>query len=150
MLNFFFCLQAGELLDEYINDQMMEYPLPPTSCVLTPGFGLRVKHLILAVAPAYHYNEDASELMQQTYHNVLLMAMDKGASSISLPSLGTGGMGFPIAEASKIAMTAFRRFLLLYPDYTPVIRIVCFEVSVFESFSSAFSSVEDGYEVPLR
>ena len=129
---------------------MLQYPLPPASVVRTPGFGMGVKHLALVVSPVYMYHTNAADLLEKCYTNVLLMAKEKGARKVSLPSLGTGGMGYPVGQASKVALTAMRKFLLKYPDSLDSVRIVCFEASVFRAFTSARQMVQGGFDAPLH
>jgi O-acetyl-ADP-ribose deacetylase (regulator of RNase III) len=137
------------MLDSWINEQKFKFPLSPSSVIVTPGFGMHVKHLIMTVAPVYRYHNNAPEVMGRTYRNVLAAAKDQGATRISLPSLGTGGMGFPIRLASKIGLFEIRKFLLDHPDFAPTIRIICFEDRVFNEFSTAYNSLKDEYQVTL-
>jgi O-acetyl-ADP-ribose deacetylase (regulator of RNase III) len=82
--------------------------------VLTPGFKLKQKFVIHTVAP--YLDEKGNEqplLLKRCYTSCLEQALKKKnlINSIAFPCLGTGYYGYPLKEASIIAITAVSEFL---------------------------------------
>ena len=49
--------------------------------------------------------------MKQAYRNTLKLAVSKGLKTIAFPSISTGAYGYPIEEASRMAVGTGRSFL---------------------------------------
>jgi O-acetyl-ADP-ribose deacetylase (regulator of RNase III) len=72
---------------------------------ITTGGKLAARFVIHAVGPIYkggHKGEP--ELLASAYKRSLEVARENNLSSIAFPSLSTGAYGYPIGEASKIAL----------------------------------------------
>lgn len=52
-----------------------------------------------------------SELLKQAYRNTLKLAVSKGLRTIAFPSISTGAYGYPIEEASQVALGTVKAFL---------------------------------------
>ncbi len=52
-----------------------------------------------------------AELLKQAYRNSLKLAVAKGLKTIAFPSISTGAYGYPIEEASRIAIGTVKDFL---------------------------------------
>ena len=80
--------------------------------VITSGGNLRTKFVIHTVGPVwmggFHVE---SELLKQAYRNSLKLAAAKGLKSVAFPSISTGAYGYPIAEASLVAIKTVKDFL---------------------------------------
>ena len=91
-----------------------EWPdgLPTGKAVITSGGNLKAKHVIHTVGPVWlgGFHVEA-ELLKQAYRNSLKLAVSKGLKSIAFPSISTGAYGYPIEEASRIAMKTVKDFL---------------------------------------
>jgi O-acetyl-ADP-ribose deacetylase (regulator of RNase III) len=98
-------------------------PLKPGEAVLTPGFNLKAKFVIHAVAPRYMRGlaqaGESSRFIQagltedqqlrSAYRSALELASElEGVSSIAFPSMGTGIYRWPLKEAAFIAVSALR------------------------------------------
>jgi O-acetyl-ADP-ribose deacetylase (regulator of RNase III) len=78
---------------------------PTGSAVATGAGALPAKWIFHAVGPVYHggaYGE--AELLASCYQTCLRMAEERGAGSISFPSISTGVYGYPMADAAGIAL----------------------------------------------
>lgn len=95
--------------------------------VVTPGFGLKARHVIHTVAPIFgqHAPEDVWRFLSSCYRNVFSAARQLKGASIALPSLGTGAYGIPVSRASQIALTAALEHEALGADPRQVI-FCCF------------------------
>ena len=79
---------------------------------ITHGYNLKAKWVIHTVGPVYKdgkYNEAA--LLERCYENSLCIARSYGLKSVAFPSISTGAYGYPIEEASKIALNTIKNFL---------------------------------------
>ncbi len=85
---------------------------PTGRAVLTQGGRLKAKYVIHGVGPVYHGGKRGeAELLSSVYVESLKIASDKGIKSISFPSISTGVYGYPIKEASRIALRTVIDFL---------------------------------------
>ena len=82
------------------------------SAVLTGAGNLRARYVIHAVAPRYSGRPRDGELLAGAYFSSLRLAESAGVKSIAFPSLGTGAYGYPIAQASAIALATVAQHLL--------------------------------------
>jgi O-acetyl-ADP-ribose deacetylase (regulator of RNase III) len=79
---------------------------PAGAAVITPGFKLKARHVIHAVAPVYsqHPEKDVWRLLANCYRSSLALAQKHNVQRIAFPSLGTGAYGLPIAKACRVAI----------------------------------------------
>jgi O-acetyl-ADP-ribose deacetylase (regulator of RNase III) len=86
--------------------------LPTGKAVLTSGGNLKAKYVIHTVGPVwlggFHVE---SELLKQAYRNSLKLAVQNGIKTIAFPSISTGAYGYPIEEASRVAVGSVKKFL---------------------------------------
>ena len=109
----------------------------------TRAYNIRqVKHIIHTVGPVYGMNggRDA-ELLAACYANSLRLAATLGCRSIAFPSISTGAYGYPIAEASRIALTTIRDFVDANPDAFDPIEVVTFSTSDERVYQQTYSEV---------
>jgi len=79
---------------------------PTGEARLTPGFRLKAKHVIHAVAPIYaeHAPDEAWRLLANCYRTSLELAVTHHVRSIAFPCLGTGVYEVPAAQACETAV----------------------------------------------
>ncbi len=86
---------------------------PTGKAVITSGGNLKAKYVIHAVGPVYRGGTHGEpELLKSAYLSSLEMAEQKGLRSVSFPSISTGAYGYPIEEASQIALETVLNYLL--------------------------------------
>jgi O-acetyl-ADP-ribose deacetylase (regulator of RNase III) len=103
-----------EILEECKKIRTTDWPvgLPTGKAVITTGGNLKAKHVIHTVGPVWRGGgDDESGLLAEAYVNSLRVAVMSKLRTIAFPSISTGAYGYPIQEASKIAVTTVRRFL---------------------------------------
>jgi len=102
------------ILEECRRIRETEWPegLPTGKAVITTGGNLRAKHVIHTVGPVWlgGFHVEA-ELLKQAYRNSLKLAVANGLRVIAFPSISTGAYGYPIEEASRIAVNTVKDFL---------------------------------------
>ncbi|KAK9333965.1 A1pp-domain-containing protein [Lipomyces starkeyi] len=98
--------------------QLLEESLTLNGCQtgdakITKGFMLPAKYIIHAVGPVYHQYDknEADRLLERCYLRSLQVAAENGVNTIAFPSISTGIFGFPITEASAVALNSVRQFL---------------------------------------
>ncbi|MGD0450557.1 MAG: O-acetyl-ADP-ribose deacetylase [Candidatus Bathyarchaeia archaeon] len=103
-----------KILEECKRIRATEWPdgLPTGKAVVTSGGNLKAKYVIHTVGPVWlgGFHVEA-ELLKQAYRNSLKLAVAKGIRSIAFPSISTGAYGYPIEEASRIAVKTVKEFL---------------------------------------
>jgi O-acetyl-ADP-ribose deacetylase (regulator of RNase III) len=108
---------------------------PTGSAVITTGGKLKAKYVIHAVGPIYKDGNSGEEkLLSGAYKTSLEIASKKGVKSIAFPSISTGVYGYPIADASKIALKTVIDYLRENPEIE-LVRFVLFsekDLSVYE------------------
>jgi O-acetyl-ADP-ribose deacetylase (regulator of RNase III) len=80
---------------------------------LTQGYDLKARYVIHTVGPVW-YGGDQQEvnLLGRAYRSSLIVAEDAGIGSVAFPAISTGVYQFPKRQATEIAMTEVREFLL--------------------------------------
>ncbi|KAG1718612.1 A1pp-domain-containing protein [Suillus occidentalis] len=89
-------------------------PCPTGDAKITPGFQLPSKHVIHTVGPRWSAFSDTQAMASQLascYKISLQLAIDNNCKSIAFPLISTGIYGYPIDEATQIALKETRIFL---------------------------------------
>jgi O-acetyl-ADP-ribose deacetylase (regulator of RNase III) len=103
-----------KILEECKKIRATDWPegLPTGKAVVTTGGNLKAKHVIHTVGPVWRGGgDDESGLLAEAYVNSLRVALTSKLRTIACPSISTGAFGYPIQEASRIAVTNVKRFL---------------------------------------
>lgn len=78
---------------------------PPGGARITPGFHLPAAFVIHAVGPIWHGGTHAeAELLASAYTAALALAEQHGLRSLAFPAISTGIYGYPLQEATGIAI----------------------------------------------
>ena len=73
--------------------------------VVTGAGSLPAKYVIHAVGPVFRDGRHGEpEQLASCYRTALRLAEEKGARSVSFPSISTGAYGYPITEAAELAL----------------------------------------------
>jgi O-acetyl-ADP-ribose deacetylase len=82
-------------------------PLPAGDAVITSGGLLPARRVIHTVGPRWRGGEHGeAATLARCYRNSLALAAREGLSSVAFPSISTGAYGFPVDEASVVALGA--------------------------------------------
>lgn len=94
---------------------------------ITRGYRLPARHVIHTVGPVYAEEQGReAELLASCYRQSLALAAQHGCKSIAFPSISTGAYGYPLREASRIALKAIREFISQRPGALDLIEVVTF------------------------
>jgi O-acetyl-ADP-ribose deacetylase (regulator of RNase III) len=115
-------------------------PLKPGEAVVTPGFNLKAKFVIHAVAPRYlHGTADEERQLQSAYATALQLASGlEGVESIAFPSMGTGIYRWPLQRAAELAVE-----VLLQSPLARTVMAVRDDLT-HEAYMSALNSLPAG------
>jgi len=76
---------------------------------LTRAYGLRALWVAHAVGPVWHGgHRGEEELLASCYRRSIELARKVGAKSIAFPAISTGAYGYPIEDATRIAIATVR------------------------------------------
>lgn len=103
----------------------------------TPAFGLPARFVIHTVGPIWR-GGDAGEarLLQSCYRRCLEVADEIGAESVAFPAISTGAYGYPVTEATRIAVDTVRSTI----TGVHTVRFVCFDPAVHERYERELSN----------
>jgi O-acetyl-ADP-ribose deacetylase (regulator of RNase III) len=120
-----------------------EWPdgLPTGKAVITSGGNLKANRVIHTVGPVwlggFHVE---SEMLKQAYRNSLKLAVANGLKIVAFPSISTGAYGYPVEEASRIAVSTVKAFLEKEDRLERVI-LVLFSESDFQVYLETTKSM---------
>jgi len=103
-----------KILEECKRIRATEWPdgLPTGRAVITSGGNLKARYVIHTVGPVWRGGgKGEPELLREAYLNSLRLAASKGIRTVAFPSISTGAYGYPIREASRVALKAVKEFL---------------------------------------
>jgi len=116
--------------------------LPTGKAVITTGGNLKAKFVIHTVGPVWHGGSKGEpELLASAYRESLKVATENNLSSISFPSISTGAYGYPVAEATKVAMNTVASFLKEGVTSIKEIVFVLFDSTTFQTYLSALGEI---------
>jgi len=84
---------------------------PTGEARITRGYRLPARHVIHTVGPVYRGTPDDRRLLTACYHNSLKLAGQHQIATIAFPAISCGVYGYPIREASRIAVDTTCNFL---------------------------------------
>ena len=114
---------------------------PTGEARLTRGYRLPARYVIHTVGPVWRGGRAGEpELLRRCYESSLDLASGRGLRSIAFPSISTGAYGYPIEEASRIAVRAVRE-RLRGPSSIEVVRFVCFSPRDLSLYQEALRPV---------
>ena len=110
--------------------------------VVTGAGRLPAKCVIHAVGPVYRDGKHGeAELLASCYRTSLRLAEDKGARTVTFPSIGTGVYGYPMAEAAEVALTTVSEYLKQADCAVEQATFVLFSTSAYEAHVEAAQRV---------
>ncbi len=114
---------------------------------VTEGFSLQARYVIHTVGPVWRgglFGEEKK--LRKCYDKALSLALEKGCQSVAFPLISAGTYGFPKDKAMRIALDAFRDFLL---ENEMMIYLVVFNREVFllseKLFRGISSYIDENY-----
>jgi O-acetyl-ADP-ribose deacetylase (regulator of RNase III) len=117
---------------------------PAGSAVATGAGALPARWVFHAVGPIYRGGAHGeAEALASCYRTCLQMARERGAASISFPSISTGAYGYPVTEAARIALDVVTAFLEGIETGPNEVIFVLFDQATMEAYSNRFQNREN-------
>lgn len=114
---------------------------PTGGAVLTPGFGLKARHVVHAVGPVWHGGTvGEADLLASCYRTSLELAADIEAEDIAFPAISTGIFGYPPAQATDIACATVRDWLTAHSWPQDVI-FCCFDTATAQLYRARLAAI---------
>ena len=99
---------------------------PTGEARVTKGYRLAARYVIHTVGPVWHGGDRGEpEKLAACYRNALRLAVENGAKTVAFPGISTGVYGYPLEEATRVAMTTVSDCLQEMPSIEEV-RFVTF------------------------
>ena len=99
---------------------------PTGDARITKGYDLPARYVIHTVGPVFKGGgQGEPELLANCYRNSLLLAVQNDLQSIAFPSISTGVYGYPLDQATRIALREALSFLSRNPTLERVL-FCCF------------------------
>jgi O-acetyl-ADP-ribose deacetylase len=85
---------------------------PPGEAKITRGYGLPARFVIHTVGPVWTGGKHReAEILANCYRSSLQLAVENGIKTIAFPAISCGAYGYPIPDATQIALKTVRDFL---------------------------------------
>jgi len=99
---------------------------PTGEARITKGYRLRARYVIHTVGPVWRGGDRGEpEKLAACYQSALRLAVENSAKTVAFPGISTGVYGYPLEDATRIAMTTVRDGLEDMPSIEEV-RFVTF------------------------
>jgi O-acetyl-ADP-ribose deacetylase len=109
-------------------------PCPTGDARITHGFGLPARYVIHAVGPIWQGGASGeAELLASAYRACLALAREHNVKSMAFPAISTGIYGYPLAEATRVAVATVRE-VLADPGSLEQVIFACFNREVLEAY----------------
>lgn len=106
---------------------------------LTKGYNLLAKWVIHTVGPVWHGGQHhEAELLAKCYRSSLHLAAQHSIKTIAFPAISTGAYGFPLEQATQIAVHEVKEFLN-HDTTLQQVRFVCFEEDAYACYKNAIA-----------
>ena len=110
---------------------------------ITKGYNLKADYVIHTVGPIYSGSEEDPKLLRSCYWNCLELARANDIHSIAFPAISTGVYGYPLEEATRVALDTVSDWLNINPHYGMAILFACFREQAKEVYESIWAEIEE-------
>ena len=112
---------------------------PTGDARITPGFALKAGHVIHAVGPMWQGGAKGEpDDLASCYRRSLELADEYGLRSIAFPAISTGIYGYPLDQATEIAVRTVRGTVRTHPN-VELVRFVCFSETDLHEYQRVLS-----------
>lgn len=129
---------GGEaILEECRQVRATKWPkgLPPGEAVATTGGNLAAKYVIHTVGPIWAGGgQGEAETLASCYGAAIRCAEELGLESVAFPAISTGAFGYPLHEATAVAVRAAREALAT-TKHVRRVRFVVFDRGALDAYT---------------
>jgi O-acetyl-ADP-ribose deacetylase (regulator of RNase III) len=110
-------------------------PIKPGEAVISGGHNLPNDFVIHCLGPVYGNDKPEDKRLSDCYRNAIELAEKHHIESIAFPAISTGVFGYPIEDATTVALSTIHSLL---PDlkHLKTIRFVLFSQNDYEVYES--------------
>jgi O-acetyl-ADP-ribose deacetylase len=106
----------------------------PGGAKITRGYRLPAGFVIHTVGPIWRGGKHHEpEILANCYRNSLQIAVENGIRTIAFPAISCGAYGYPIREATRIAVETTRDFLAT-EDKIDKVTFVLWDEDIYEAY----------------
>jgi O-acetyl-ADP-ribose deacetylase len=114
---------------------------------ITGGYNLKARYVIHAVGPIYQRgNAEVAGQLASAYRRSLEVAQANHIRSVAFPSISTGAYGYPLEEASHIALQSVSAYLMMSNSFS-LVRFVLFNEEILEIYTHTLKHLVDTHKV---
>lgn len=114
---------------------------PTGEARITPGFRLPARHVIHTVGPVWQGGHTGEpDRLAACYRNCLRLAVEHGVATIAFPAISCGVYGYPVIEATRIAVRETRAALRSGASAVSSVQFVCFGDEVWDAYQAALAA----------
>jgi O-acetyl-ADP-ribose deacetylase len=106
---------------------------PTGEARITRGYRLKAQHVIHAVGPVYQRRDRDAELLASAYRNSLRLASENALKRIAFPAISTGIYGYPLEQATPIALHTVKQYLDQHPEIE-LVRFVLWDAAALQMY----------------
>lgn len=130
--------KGGRIIQEE-SDKIGEVPVGETA--ITTAGSLPSQFVIHAVGPRWGEGKEEQKL-EQAVLSSLVLAEDRGFSSISFPAISAGIFGFPKDRCARVMLTTIRRhFRETAQTSLQEVRLCLYDPPTVQAFKEAFGEI---------
>jgi O-acetyl-ADP-ribose deacetylase (regulator of RNase III) len=108
---------------------------PAGDAVVTRAGNLPAQYVIHAVGPIYEDGKNREEeTLASCYRTALRLAAERGARTVSFPSISTGAYGYPLAKAAETALRTVADYLRAPNCPMEKVTFVLFGQAAFDTY----------------
>jgi O-acetyl-ADP-ribose deacetylase (regulator of RNase III) len=105
----------------------------------TDAFRLPARWIIHAVGPRYRDGKHGeAELLASCYRRSLAVADELGARTLAFPAISTGIYGYPLEEATEVAVST----VSTTPTEVELVRFVCFDATTLAVYERRLTAAD--------
>ena len=108
---------------------------------ITKGYKLKAEYVIHTVGPIYSGSKNDPWMLANCYKNSLELAKKNDIHSIAFPAISTGVYGYPLKDATKIALRTVAEWLLMNTDYQMHVLFSCFDDWTTELYKAVWNDM---------
>lgn len=103
---------------------------------ITKGYKLPAKYVIHTVGPIYKGNRQDEANLASCYVSSLELAKKNNIHTIAFPAISTGHYGYPLKEASEIALGTISKWLVENENYPMAVIMCSYDEKTYEVYKS--------------
>jgi O-acetyl-ADP-ribose deacetylase (regulator of RNase III) len=109
---------------------------------ITAGHRLPARFVIHTVGPVWHGGLHGEEvILSNCYRNSLKIAAEKNLTTIAFPAISTGVYGYPIRQATQVAVRTAREFITVENNLKEII-FCCYSQDDFKTYEEILTLQE--------